>query len=202
MLCDGRGSWARPPNTIRAHPRGWLPIVGLRLFQGGVVAGGKGEVGVRVVRDSLVVPLNGSDEYGEVLLVQAFFAGDVDALELKAALLVFGDHLYHLTDAPMPLSRSIEGCQALLNARPEALVMLHLRKISGEVPSDEPREEDQVTVVKPQTLARLVEGLLRHLVQDVVRALKLESLLRGLQRDLVLCRRSSVHLLQVDRCPP
>ena len=45
--------------------------VGLRLFQGGVVAGGQGKVGVRVVRDGLVVSLNGPDEHGEVLLVHA-----------------------------------------------------------------------------------------------------------------------------------
>ena len=187
MLCDGRGF------TLAGGYQ-----VGLRLFQGGVVAGGQGKVGVRVVRDGLVVSLNGPDEHGEVLLVQAFLTCYVDPLELQAAFLVFSDHLNHLAYAPVSLTGSVEGCQALLDTCPEALIMLHLREVSGEVTSDESCEENKVAMVEPQPLAGLVEGILGHLVQDVVGALKLERLLRGLQGDLILSRRSSVHLLQVD----
>ena len=106
--------------------------------------------------------------------MQAFLPRYVDPLEFQTAFLVFSDHLDHLAYAPVSLTGSVEGRQALFDTCPEALIMLHLREVSGEVASDKSCEENKVAMVEPQPLAGLVEGVLGHLVQDVVGSLKLE----------------------------
>ena len=97
-----------------------------------------------MVRNGLVVSLNSPDEDGEIRLIKTLFACNVDPLELEAGLFVLSDHLNDLKDAPSAFARAIEGCEALFDVGPEALIMSHLREILGEVASHQPCEEDEI----------------------------------------------------------
>ena len=96
--------WKLSRDILQADDRHTLAggcRVGLRLVQDGVVGGRNRNVGVRVLSDGGVVALRGTDDHGEVGLVDGFFPLNVYPHHLHPAFSVFCHHLDHLSDAPM-----------------------------------------------------------------------------------------------------
>ena len=95
----------------------------------------------------------------------------------------------------MTLAGLVEHIQAFLNADPETSIMFELREVFCEIPSNKPREEEQISMMKPKALVWLLQRVLRHLTQDKVSASETECLSRCAQDNLLFGRWSAIHLL-------